>query len=84
MELIQRKLSVPNAERIFYLRYALHAGLDVEEIFELTKIDRWFLHNIKQLVDHEISLRRNTRTTSRFCARRSSAFPTASLPRSAA
>ncbi len=52
-ELIMRKLTVPNDERIFYLRDAFMAGFDVEKIFELTKIDRWFLHNIKEIVDEE-------------------------------
>jgi carbamoyl-phosphate synthase large subunit len=51
IETITRKLTVPNAERIFYLGEAFLAGFDIEKIFELTKIDRWFLSNIKQLVD---------------------------------
>ncbi len=49
-ETLRRKLSVPNAERIFYLAQALQDGLTIEEIFELTKIDRWFLANIAQIV----------------------------------
>ena len=49
--LISQKLSVPNAERIFFLRHALRAGFTIEEIFALTKIDRWFLTQIKELVD---------------------------------
>ena len=43
---IQRKLVTPNAERIFYIRYAFLAGCTVEEIIDLTKIDPWFLDNI--------------------------------------
>ncbi len=50
-ETLRRKLSVPNAERIFYLAQALQDGLTIEEIFELTKIDRWFLVNIAQIVE---------------------------------
>src|SRR5512143_3045207 len=42
-ELILQKLSVPNAERIFFIRHAFRAGFTIEEIFGLTKIDRWFL-----------------------------------------
>ncbi len=56
-ETIQRKLSVPNAERIFSLRHALMAGFSVDEIHALTGIDPWFLHNIRQLVDEEIRYR---------------------------
>ncbi|MEI7729899.1 MAG: carbamoyl-phosphate synthase large subunit [Verrucomicrobiota bacterium] len=52
-DVITRKLSVPNAERIFFLRHALRAGFTLEEIFELTKIDRWFLTQLKEIVDFE-------------------------------
>jgi carbamoyl-phosphate synthase large subunit len=55
-DLITRKLSSPNAERVFFLRHALRAGMSVEEIFQLTKIDRWFLVQIKELVDFENEL----------------------------
>ena len=55
-DLIVQKLTTPNAERIFYLRHALRAGLTVDEIFELTKIDRWFLTQIQQIVDCEEEL----------------------------
>jgi len=54
-DLITRKLATPNFLRIFYLRYAFLAGFDVERIFDLTKIDRWFLFQIKQLVDEELA-----------------------------
>src|SRR5213593_1845739 len=47
---------VPNAERIFFIRHALRAGFTIEEIFQLTKIDRWFLVQIKELVDFEEEL----------------------------
>jgi carbamoyl-phosphate synthase large subunit len=55
-DLISRKLSSPNADRVFFIRHALRAGMDVEEIFQLTKIDRWFLVQIKELVDFESEL----------------------------
>jgi carbamoyl-phosphate synthase large subunit len=53
VELISHKLVVPNAERVFYLRDAFRAGMSVEQVFELTKIDRWFLVQIEQLVTEE-------------------------------
>ena len=34
-------------------RHALRAGFTIEEIFNLTKIDRWFLVQIKEIVDFE-------------------------------
>ncbi len=53
LETIYHKLVVPNAERIFYLGDAFRAGVGMEKIFELTKIDRWFLYNIKEIIDLE-------------------------------
>ncbi len=50
---IGRKLSVPNAERIFWLGVAFREGYGVEEVFELTKIDRWFLRQIEEIVAAE-------------------------------
>ena len=47
---LSTKLTVPNAERIFYLGLAFQRGWTGEEIFEMTKIDRWFLENIRQIV----------------------------------
>jgi len=55
-DLIVRKLSVPNAERIFFIRHAMRAGLSIDEIFDLTKIDRWFLTQLKEIVDFEEEL----------------------------
>src|SRR5436190_10049903 len=55
-DLIMQKLSIPNAERIFFIRHALRAGLTIDEIFELTKIDRWFLTQIREIVDFEEEL----------------------------
>src|SRR5207249_8325148 len=55
-ELIMQKLRVPNAERVFFIRHALRAGFSTEEIFQLTKIDRWFLAQIKEIVDFEEKL----------------------------
>ncbi|MFO8008854.1 MAG: carbamoyl-phosphate synthase large subunit [Candidatus Brocadiia bacterium] len=52
-EQVVRKLSVPNDERFFYIRYAFQLGFDVERVHELTHMDRWFLHNFRQLVELE-------------------------------
>jgi len=51
-QLIQ-KLTVPNADRILYIGHALRRGMSVEKINELTKIDPWFLYNIKEIVEME-------------------------------
>jgi len=59
-ELITRYLRIPNAERVFFIRHALRAGFTVEDIFQLTKIDRWFLTQLKQIVDLEEELAATT------------------------
>jgi len=60
-DLIARKLSVPNAERVFFIRHALRGGFTIEQIFELTKIDRWFLSQIQEIVacEEELAATRN-------------------------
>ncbi len=54
---ILERIKTPTSDRIFYIRYALLAGATVEEVYQATKIDRWFLHNIQQIVDMELELR---------------------------
>ena len=54
---IRAKLSVPCAERPWFVRYALKFGLSVDDIFELTKIDRWFLRHFEGIVAIENELR---------------------------
>lgn len=56
---VYAKLRTPNAERIFYIAEALRRNIDIEKIYELTKIDRWFLHNIKEIIDLEREIRIN-------------------------
>ena len=57
---IKTKLGTPNAERIFYLRYAFRAGYSVEQIFDLTKIDPWFLHQVREIHEMEVRLEGQT------------------------
>ena len=54
---IKTKLAIPHAERVWFIRYALLAGLRVDEIQTLTGIDPWFLSNIEELVVLEGQLR---------------------------
>ena len=55
--LLQEKLRTPNAERLWYLADALRSGMTVDEIFEITRIDRWFINNIRQIVEMEERLK---------------------------
>ncbi len=52
-EKIIEKLVNPNSERLFYIRYGMKAGMDVETIHRLTGIDPWFLHQIARIVEVE-------------------------------
>jgi carbamoyl-phosphate synthase large subunit len=55
-DVIRQKLSIANPDRIFFIRHALRAGFTVEEIFQITRIDRWFLVNIEEIVRCEEEL----------------------------
>ncbi len=50
---VKEKIRIPNDERLFFIRYALKLGLTVDEIYQLSKIDRWFIDNMKQIVELE-------------------------------
>ena len=50
---IEQKLATPNSERIFYLRHAILKDISLQYIHELTGIDPWFLHQLKQIVELE-------------------------------
>ncbi len=47
------RLKEPNASRIFYIKYALQKGMNVEEISRITGIDPWFISNISDIVKLE-------------------------------
>uniref|UniRef100_A0A672S9E1 CAD protein-like n=1 Tax=Sinocyclocheilus grahami TaxID=75366 RepID=A0A672S9E1_SINGR len=49
----EEELQTPTDKRIFVLAAALYAGYTVERLYELTKIDHWFLHKMKNITDHE-------------------------------
>ena len=48
--LMEERLRHPGPERIFFLREAFRAGMDLERMYELTRIDRWFLHNLREII----------------------------------
>jgi carbamoylphosphate synthase large subunit/REP element-mobilizing transposase RayT len=50
-ETLRLKLSTPNAERIFHLAQAFQDAMSIDEIYELTKIDKWFLRNVQRIVE---------------------------------
>src|SRR5829696_3972795 len=46
-------LRQPTPERIFQVKRALLAGIPIDELYELTAIDPWFLHQLQELLDAE-------------------------------
>ena len=57
MEDILRKLRTPNSKQIFALRHAILAGMSIEEIYEITAIDPWFLRELRDIIAMEGELR---------------------------
>ncbi len=53
---IRREVSTPGAERIWYVGDAFRSGLSVDEVFDLSAIDPWFLVQIKEIIDLEKEL----------------------------
>nr|ACM47216.1 plastid carbamoylphosphate synthetase large subunit [Medicago truncatula] len=58
-EQLKYNLRVPNPERIHAVYAAMKKGMQIDEIFELSFIDRWFLRQLKELVDVENFLMSN-------------------------
>ena len=57
LEEIRQKLVTPNSQRLFYLRYAFKAGMDIAVVHDLTGIDPWFLHQMIQIIRTEEEVR---------------------------
>jgi carbamoyl-phosphate synthase large subunit len=55
-EKILAKLMVPRSDNIFWIRYALLADASVDEVHNATKIDKWFLCQLKDIVETELEL----------------------------
>src|SRR3990172_3749079 len=53
IDVLRAELKTPRPDRPFYMAEAFRAGFSVDEVYELTKIDQWFLENIKELVEFE-------------------------------
>jgi carbamoyl-phosphate synthase large subunit len=55
-EILEKELGEPGPERIWYVGDAFAQGMSVDEVFDLTKIDRWFLVQIEEIVKIELDL----------------------------
>jgi len=54
---IRAAVATPGADRPLYLRYALKHGISVQELYELSGIDPWFLDNLAEIVEMEDKIR---------------------------
>jgi carbamoyl-phosphate synthase large subunit len=59
-QVIEEELGEPGSERIWYVGDAFAQGFSIEEVYALTRIDRWFLAEIKEIVDIELRLDKMT------------------------
>ena len=85
-EEIRSKLVTPGDERVWFLRYAIKYGMALEEIHELTRIDPWFLENLRRSSRWRSTCARSAAcdraTTPRCAGPSSSAFPIGNWPSS--
>ena len=59
-EEIRKNIITPNADRLWYIAEGFRRGWSVEDIHQISHIDRWFLNEIKEIVDYEIYLSEKT------------------------
>ncbi len=59
-KVLEEKLRKPNSERLWYIFAAFEHGITLEEVYDWTRIDRWFLFQMKQLVEVEQNIRKIT------------------------
>lgn len=57
LDTITKEMGVPGPERIWYVGDAFRMGMSVQEVFDISKIDHWFLVQIKDLIDREQALK---------------------------
>src|SRR5438270_8468719 len=60
------RLVTPNAERVWLLRYAFKDGMTVDDVHACTKIDPWFLHHVRELVERSEEYTSELQSQSKF------------------
>jgi carbamoyl-phosphate synthase large subunit len=56
IENLKKEIRRPNADRILNVAEGFRRGMDIDEVFELSKIDRWFLYQIEEIIEFENSI----------------------------
>ncbi|HEX2938299.1 MAG TPA: carbamoyl-phosphate synthase large subunit [Ruminiclostridium sp.] len=73
-EALEKQLHEPDDERIFAVYAALKRGMSPDKIFDITKIDRWFLYKFKKLADMENSLQDGKLTQEKYISAKKMGF----------
>jgi carbamoyl-phosphate synthase large subunit len=60
---LKKNLRVPNALRVLFIKQAIKIGYSIDEIYNLTRIDPWFLENIRQIVELEEEIKKKLKLT---------------------
>lgn len=56
---VEKRLAIPDDRRIFSVFEALKKGISVDDIYEITKIDKWFLYKLNNLAEYENDIGKN-------------------------
>jgi carbamoyl-phosphate synthase large subunit len=56
---LKARLKIPKSDRLWHVAQSFRFGMSIQEVYELTHIDPWFLNNIRQIVEFENKLRRD-------------------------
>ncbi|MBF0472945.1 MAG: carbamoyl-phosphate synthase large subunit [Nitrospirae bacterium] len=59
IDILKKRLTKPLPERLWDVAMALRLGISIDEIYEATKIDPWFLNNIKEIIDLEVIIKKS-------------------------
>src|SRR3954447_12310816 len=56
--ILRQRLVTPHPERLSYIRYALGSGMPIEQVHQMTGVDRWFLEQLKEIADEQHALQK--------------------------
>ncbi|MFP4465427.1 MAG: carbamoyl-phosphate synthase large subunit [Candidatus Goldiibacteriota bacterium] len=74
MEWLKKKIPAASSKRLMYVKYALEKGMSIRECYDITKIDPWFLKQIKEMTDFEKEMYRLRKKQGRINMKNAPAF----------